>query len=49
MVDVQLSGLAVAGEVVLGTVIYGPAACYLYALLVEEQTQTRGKVGAWTV
>src|SRR5215207_3001590 len=49
MVDVQLRGLAVTGEVVLGTVVYGPAARYLYALLVEEQTQTRGKVGDWPV
>lgn len=47
MIDVQLRGLSGAGEIVLGAVVYGPAACYLDALSIEELAQFRGDVGGW--
>ena len=47
MIDVQLRGLIVAGQVVLGAMIYSPATCYLYAFSVEEQAQFRWDFGWW--
>ena len=47
MIDVQLRGLIVAGQVVLGAVIYSPATYYLDAFCVEKQSQFRGDFGRW--
>src|SRR5215217_506578 len=47
MIDVQLRGLAVAGQVVLGAVIYSPATCYLHTFSVKEQAQLWGDFGGW--
>ena len=47
MIDVQLRGLVVAGQIVLGSVIYRSATCYLNTFSVEERAQVWGDFGVW--
>src|SRR5918994_5529389 len=47
MIDVQLRGFVFAGQIVLGPVIYRPAAGYLDALSIEERAKVWGDFGRW--